>query len=102
MVCQTRIVFSFLDEALRARPLAVEPRQHGDAVAHIGDEHAIAVLRCVKQLILLWLLLRGRLLLLDVAQGDEPMRLAPALRLITEFALPPGIRLLRRLPLGLA
>jgi hypothetical protein len=42
---------------------------------------------------------RARLL---VAQGNEPVWLAPSVRLVTEFALRAGIRLGRRLSLGLA
>jgi hypothetical protein len=44
MVRHSGIVFSLLDEILRASPLVVMPSQHGDAAAHVGDEHAVAVL----------------------------------------------------------
>jgi hypothetical protein len=46
----------------------------------------------------LFLLLAG----LFVAQGHESIGLAPPLRLVAEFAFRVGIRLGRRLPLGLA
>src|SRR5258708_32194801 len=84
---QTRIVISFLDQILCARSLIVEPRQQTDGVRHIGDEHAIAVLRRVEQLILLGLVGRARSRLLLVAQGDEPISFPPALRLVAKLAL---------------
>src|SRR3954468_24856520 len=77
----------------RSGPLIVEPRQQRDRVLHIGDEHAIAVLRRIEQLILLWFVSRARLGLLLVAQGDEPTRFAPAVGLIAEFALAVSVSL---------
>ena len=96
---QPSIVFGFLDEILRTRALIVEPRQQSDPVVHIGDQDAIAVFRRVEQLILFGIFRRRRLLLFDVAQGDEPVRMAPPLRLIPEFALTVGIGLRRTGPL---
>src|SRR5690349_2870974 len=100
MVRHAGIVFGFLNEILRACPLVVEPRQHGDPVAHIGDEYAVAVLRRVEQLILLGLLRRCGFLLLLVAQSDEAVGLTPALRLIAELALAVGIGFGRTRPFG--
>src|SRR5277367_6991156 len=96
---QTGIVFGFLDEVLRTRALIIEPRQQGDPTVAIGDKNAIAVFRRVEQLILFGLLRRRRLLLLEVAQRDESMRFAPALRLISKLALAVGIGFWRARPL---
>src|SRR4051812_11996870 len=92
MRCQTRIVIGFLDQILRPRPLIVEPRQHIDGLRHIGDEHAIAVLRSFEQLILLGLFGSARWRLLLVAQGEKPMCFPPSLRLIAKLALSVGVR----------
>ncbi len=69
---------------------------------HVGHEDPVFVLAGFEQLVLLFFL---RFLLLArflIAQGHEPVFLLPPIRLIAEFTLPPGIRLVRRLPLGLA
>ena len=87
MVCHAGVVFGFLDEILRARALVVEPSQQSDAARHVGGEHAVAVLRRVKQLLLFGRFRRGRRLLVLVPEGDETIGLAPALRLIPELAL---------------
>jgi hypothetical protein len=93
-------LFGFLHEILCARPLVVEPGPHGDPVAHIRDQHAVAVFRRVEQLILLGLLRHCRFLLLLLAQGDEAVGLPPAFRLISELALAVGIGFGRTRPLG--
>ncbi len=49
---QARIVVGFLDQILRPRPLPVEPYHHVDREAEVGNEHSIAVLRRVEQLVL--------------------------------------------------
>jgi hypothetical protein len=79
-------------EGCAANP-ASEPRQQRDRIPHIGDEHAIAVLRSIEQRILLRLASRARLRLFLVAQGDEPVRFAPAVRLVAELALALGVGL---------
>src|SRR5215471_7407565 len=97
---QTRIVMGFLDQILGACSLMVEPRQPTDGVRHMGDEHAIAVLRRVEQLVLLGLVGWARLRLLLVAQSDEPIGFPPALRLVAKLALSVGVRARRALPAG--
>jgi hypothetical protein len=84
-------------EGCAANP-ASEPRQQRDRIPHIGDEHAIAVLRSIEQRILLRLASRARLRLFLVAQGDEPVRFAPAVRLVAELALALGVGLWGPLP----
>ncbi len=93
------VIIGFLDQILGSGPLIVEPREQSDRVLHIGDEHAIAVLWRVEQLILLHLLNPTRLRLFRIAQGDEPIRFAPALRLIRELALAAGVGLRGPFPL---
>src|SRR5207245_8970400 len=81
----------YLDQMLRPGTLVVEPQQPSDRVGHIGDEHAIAVLRRLKQLVLLRLVGLAWLRLFLVAQSDEPIGFLPALWLIPEFALTVGV-----------
>src|SRR5215468_3099555 len=101
MVRHSGVVFGFLDEVLGARPLIVKPREQGNPIHHIGDEDAIAVFRGVEQLILLGLAARRRrVFFLLIAQRDETIRFAPALRAVPELALSIGIGLWRTAPVG--
>src|SRR5260370_30685067 len=88
MCRQTRIIVRFLDQILRARALIVEPHQPIDGILFARDEGAITVLWRVEQLVLFGLIHLLRWGLLLVAQSDEPIGFPPALRLITELALP--------------
>src|SRR6266852_3785954 len=85
MGSQPRIVVRLLDQILRTGPLIVEPRQQVDGVLHVGDEHAIAVLRRVEQLVLLRLVRLARPARLLIAQGDEAIGFLPAFRLIAKL-----------------
>src|ERR1035437_9199865 len=70
--------------------------------AEVGHEGPVLVLAGLEQLVPLGLLCLPLLARFLIAQGHEPVFLLPPVRLKTKFTLPPGIRLLRRLPLGLA
>ena len=87
---QARIVVGFLDQVLRPGPLIVEPHQQIDGALDVGDEDPVGILGRVEQLVLLWLVGRRRLGLLFVTQGDEPIGLVPAFRLIVKLALAVG------------
>ena len=80
------IVVGFFNQILGS----LEPRQQIDGSIHIGHEHPIGILWRVEQLVLLALRFSG-VGLLFITQDDKPVRLAPAFRLIAEFALAVGI-----------
>jgi hypothetical protein len=57
---------------------------------NVGGEGAVGVFLMFKQLVLFRLVGAGAALLL-VAQGDEPIRLIPSLRLIPKLTLSIGV-----------
>ena len=73
-----------------------------DGIAHVGHEDPVFVLAGFEQLVLLGFLGFQFFAWLFLTQGHEPIRLAPSVRLVTEFAFRVGIRFGRRLPLSLA
>ena len=99
---QPGIVVGFFDQVFGATTLAVEPDHEVDRVTPVGHEDPVFVLAAFEQLVLhgfFRIQFRARFL---VAQGHEPVWLAPPVRLVTKFALRVGIRLGPGLPLGLA
>src|ERR1700683_3736080 len=99
---QPSIVVGLLDQIFRDTPLVVKPEDEVDRVAEVCYQDPILVLAGFEQLVLLGLLRRNLLARFLIAQGYEPVCLAPSIRLIAEFALRIAIRLWRRLPRGLA
>jgi len=97
---QTSIIIGFLNQVLRARPLIVEPYQQIGRLFHVGDEHTIAILGRIEQLVLLGFAGRLRRRLLPVPHGDEAISFSPSLRLISKLALIIGIGARRSLPVG--
>ena len=98
---QPGIVVRLLDQVFRATALVVKPDHEVDGIAEVGHEDPVLVLAGLEQLVLLGLLRLDLLARFLIAQGHEPVFLLPPVRLIAEFTLPSGIRLRRRLPLGL-
>jgi hypothetical protein len=99
---QPGIVVRLLNQVFRAATLVVKPDHEVDGLGQVGHEDSILVLAGFEQLVLLGFLRLHFFAGFLVAQRHEPVFLLPPVRLIAEFTLPPCIRLLRRLPLGLA
>src|SRR5450759_1029665 len=91
---QSGIVVRLFDQVFRSAALVVKPDHEVDRIFHVGHEYSVSVLAGFEQLVLPAFLPLHFLARFLVAESYKAVGLAPALRLVMEFALPAGIRLL--------